>query len=104
MGNLVGAGAVAAAVGLTLRIKSMSQWIMWEVAGLFENIGVVYDGMAMLQKPVAVEDRPGAAALPRVSGEVAFDGVTFHYGKGAGVIDGLNLAIRPGEKIGLVGR
>ena len=104
MGNLVGAGAVAAAVGLTLRIKSMSQWIMWEVAGLFENIGVVYDGMAMLQKPVAVEDRPGAVALPRVKGEVQFDGVTFHYGKGAGVIENLNLAIRPGEKIGLVGR
>lgn len=104
MGNLVGAGAVAAAVGLTLRIKSMSQWIMWEVAGLFENIGVVYDGMAMLQKPVAVEDRPGAAALPRVKGEVIFDGVTFHYGKGAGVIENLNLAIKPGEKIGLVGR
>lgn len=104
MGNLVGAGAVAAAVGLTLRIKSMSQWIMWEVAGLFENIGVVYDGMAMLQKPVAVEDRPGAVALPRVKGEVQFEGVTFHYGKGAGVIENLNLAIRPGEKIGLVGR
>jgi len=104
MGNLVGAGAVAAAVGLTLRIKSMSQWIMWEVAGLFENIGVVYDGMAMLQKPVAVEDRPGAVALPRVKGEVQFDGVTFHYGKGAGVIENLNLAIKPGEKIGLVGR
>lgn len=104
MGNLVGAGAVAAAVGLTLRIKSMSQWIMWEVAGLFENIGVVYDGMAMLQKPVAVEDRPGAGALPRVKGEVTFEGVTFHYGKGAGVIEDLSLAIRPGEKIGLVGR
>ena len=104
MGNLVGAGAVAAAVGLALRIKSMSQWIMWEVAGLFENIGVVYDGMAMLQKPVAVSDAPGAVDLPRVKGEVTFEGVTFHYGKGAGVIEDLNLVIRPGEKIGLVGR
>ncbi|PKP80296.1 MAG: multidrug ABC transporter ATP-binding protein [Alphaproteobacteria bacterium HGW-Alphaproteobacteria-18] len=104
MGNLVGAGAVAAAVGLTLRIKSMSQWIMWEVAGLFENIGVVYDGMAMLQAPVAVTDDPAAGDLPRVKGEVAFENVTFHYGKGAGVIEGLNLVIRPGEKIGLVGR
>ncbi|MBY9066326.1 ABC transporter ATP-binding protein/permease [Hyphomonas sp. WL0036] len=104
MGNLVGAGAVAAAVGLTLRIKSMSQWIMWEVAGLFENIGVVYDGMSMLQKPVAVSDAPGAEILSRVAGEVAFDGVTFHYGKGAGVIEKLDLKIRPGEKIGLVGR
>ncbi|MFN4025767.1 MAG: ABC transporter ATP-binding protein [Hyphomonas sp.] len=104
MGNLIGAGAVAAAVGLTLRIKSMSQWIMWEVAGLFENIGVIYDGMAMLGKPVAVTDAPVAELLPRVRGEVQFENVTFHYGKGAGVIEGLSLTIRPGEKIGLVGR
>lgn len=104
MGNLVGAGAVAAAVGLALRIKSMSQWIMWEVAGLFENIGVVYDGMAMLQKPVAVRDAEGAVPLPRVKGEITFEDVTFHYGKGEGVIEKLSLAVKPGEKIGLVGR
>ena len=103
-GNVVGAGAVAVAVGLALRMKAMSQWIMWEVAGLFENIGVVYDGMAMLDKPVAVVDAPGAAALPRVKGDIRFENVAFHYGKGAGVIEGLSLAIRPGEKIGLVGR
>ncbi len=51
----------------------MSQWIMWEVAGLFENIGVVYDGMAMLDKPVAVVDAPGAVPLPRVKGDVRFE-------------------------------
>jgi ATP-binding cassette subfamily B multidrug efflux pump len=77
---------------------------MWEVAGLFENIGVVYDGMAMLDKPVAVFDAPDAVALPRVKGEVRVEDVAFHYGKGAGVIEGLSLSIRPGEKIGLVGR
>jgi len=103
-GNVVGAGAVAVAVGLALRMKAMSQWIMWEVAGLFENIGVVYDGMAMLDKPVAVVDAPDAAALPRVKGDVRFESVAFHYGKGEGVIENLSLAIRPGEKIGLVGR
>lgn len=103
-GNVVGAGAVAVAVGLALRMKAMSQWIMWEVAGLFENIGVVYDGMAMLDKPVAVVDAPGAAALPRVNGDIRFENVAFHYGTGAGVIESLSLAIRPGEKIGLVGR
>ncbi len=104
MDNLVGAGAVAAAIGLSLRIKAMSQWIMWEVAGLFENIGVVYDGMAMLEKPVAVVDAPDGVALARVTGEVRFEDVVFHYGRGAGVIEGLSLSIRPGEKIGLVGR
>jgi ATP-binding cassette, subfamily B, multidrug efflux pump len=104
MDNLVGAGAVATALGLALRIKAMSQWIMWEVAGLFENIGVVYDGMAMLEKPVAVIDKPGAAVLAPVSGDIRFEDVSFHYGKGAGVLEGLSLRIRPGEKIGLVGR
>ncbi len=103
-GNFVGAGAVAAAVGLALRMKAMSQWIMWEVAGLFENIGVVYDGMAMLDKPVAVTDRADATPLPPSKGDIRFEDVTFHYGKGAGVIDRLSLAIAPGEKIGLVGR
>jgi ATP-binding cassette subfamily B multidrug efflux pump len=103
-GNLVSAGAVAAAVGLALRIKAMSQWIMWEVAGLFENIGVVYDGMEMLEKPVAVTDEPDAGPLGHTSGEIELRNVVFHYGKGAGVIDGLNLTIRPGERIGLVGR
>jgi ATP-binding cassette, subfamily B, multidrug efflux pump len=103
-GQLVGAGAVAAAIGLALRIKSMSQWIMWEVAGLFENIGVVYDGKAMLEKPVIVADTPDAQVLPRGEGAIAFENVTFHYGKGAGVIENMSLSIRPGEKIGLVGR
>ena len=103
-GQLVGAGAVAAAIGLALRIKSMSQWIMWEVAGLFENVGVVYDGKAMLEKPVIVADAPDAQVLPRGAGAIAFENVTFHYGKGAGVIENMSLSIRPGEKIGLVGR
>jgi ATP-binding cassette subfamily B multidrug efflux pump len=103
-GQLVSAGAVAAAIGLALRIKSMSQWIMWEVAGLFENIGVVFDGMAMLQKPVAVADAPDAAELPRGAGAIRFENLTFHYGRGGGVIENMSLTIRPGEKIGLVGR
>jgi ATP-binding cassette subfamily B multidrug efflux pump len=104
LGDLVSAGAVAVAVGLALRIKAMSQWIMWEVAGLFENIGVVYDGMAMLEKPVAAADAPGAAVLAPVAGDIRFEDVTFHYGKGGGLIDNLTLAIKPGEKVGLVGR
>ena len=104
MGNLIGAGAVAAAIGLTLRIKSMSQWIMWEVAGLFENIGVVFDGKTMLNRPVAVSDAPDAEDLPRGQGAIEFRNVGFHYGKGSGVIEDFSLSIRPGEKIGLVGR
>ena len=97
-------GAIAVAVSLSLRINGMAQWIMWEVSALFENIGTVADGMQTLSKPQEVADKPGASDLTVPQGEVVFDQVGFHYGKGSGVIDGLNLTIRPGEKIGVVGR
>ena len=97
-------GAIAIAIGLVMRINGMSQWIMWEVSGLFENIGMVYDGMAMLSKPHEIVDAPGASALTAGRGEIRFENVRFHYGKNKGVIENLSLDIRPGEKIGLVGR
>jgi len=100
----VTAGAIAAALALALRMVGMSQWIMWEVSALFENVGVVYDGMGMLAKARAVEDKPDAKQLLVPKGEIAFDDVSFHYGKGQGVIDGLSLNVKPGEKVGLVGR
>lgn len=97
-------GAIAAAVSLGLRLNGMSQWIMWEVSALFENIGIVHDGMAMLSAPQEVNDRSDASALVAQKGAIEFDAIRFHYGKGKGVIEDLSLAIKPGEKIGLVGR
>lgn len=97
-------GAVAAVIALTLRINGMSQWIMWEVSALFENLGVIHDGMKMLEKPVAVTDEETAKPLEVSSGAVVFEKIRFHYGKGDGVIEDLSLSIMPGEKIGLVGR
>ncbi len=104
MTGVVSVGAIAAVMALTLRINGMSQWIMWEVSALFENLGVIHDGMKMLEKPVAVTDAPGAGPLRVSAGAVAFENISFHYGKGAGVIEDLSLSIAPGEKIGLVGR
>ncbi|HZY19535.1 MAG TPA: ABC transporter ATP-binding protein [Ramlibacter sp.] len=100
----VGAGAVAAVTAMALRISGMSHWIMWEMASLFENIGTVQDGMATLTRPRAVVDRPGAAALQVSRGEVVFDDVVFGYGKPTPVISDFRLTVRPGEKIGLIGR
>ena len=97
-------GAVAVAIAFVLRILGMSQWIMWELSELFENIGTVQDGINSISLPPTVDDAPGAPALPRVRGEIRFEDVSFHYGRGSGVIEGLDLHIRPGEKIGLVGR
>ncbi len=97
-------GAIAVAVGLALRIHNMSQWVMWEISNLFENIGVVYDGISLMKKPVSVRDKADAQALEVTRGEVTFDAVSFHYGKASGVIEQLNLTIQPGERVGLVGR
>ncbi|MEO0592496.1 MAG: ABC transporter ATP-binding protein [Myxococcota bacterium] len=104
LNEAIGVGAIAVSVGLALRLKSMSQWIMWEVSALFENIGVVYDGMSMLSKPVTVTDDENAVVLSECHGQIQFDRASFHYGKGSGVIEQLSLTIDPGEKIGLVGR
>lgn len=98
------AGAVAAASALALRLNGMSQWIMWEVAGLFENIGTAYDGMATLTRGRDIEDAADARDMERPSGAIRFENIAFHYGKEGGVIENFSAAISPGEKVGLVGR
>ena len=105
----IGIGAVAASTAMALRLQGMSHWIMWEMTSLFENIGTVQDGMKTLSRPRAVLDVPNAPALSVPRGEVRFEQASFSYGRspakgGRSVIDGLNLTVRPGEKIGLVGR
>ncbi|MGV8938905.1 MAG: ABC transporter ATP-binding protein [Allorhizobium sp.] len=97
-------GSIAIAIGLAMRINGMSQWIMWEVSALFENIGTVYDGMAMLTKPHEILDAPQAQPLTVPRGEIIYDRVRFHYGKDKGVIQDFSLTIKAGEKVGLVGR
>jgi len=104
LGDVVTIGAVAVVIGLVLRLWGMSQWIMWEVSGLFENIGTVQDGIGSISLPRLVEDKPGARDIAVKEGRIAFDGIGFHYGKGKGVIENLSLTVRPGEKVGLVGR
>lgn len=102
--SFITTGVVAAAVGVILRLYGMSQWIMWEVSGLFENIGTVQDGINTLSRPLTIEDKKGAKPLNCSGGAISFNHVDFHYGKKSGVISQFNLAIKPGEKIGLVGR
>ncbi|MBN9408402.1 MAG: ABC transporter ATP-binding protein [Burkholderiales bacterium] len=103
--GLVGIGAVAAVTAMALRISGMSHWIMWEMTSLFENVGTVQDGINTLTRPRAVVDAPDAKALTVPRGEVKFDDVSFRYGEaGPRVIDRLQLTVKPGEKIGLIGR
>jgi ATP-binding cassette, subfamily B, multidrug efflux pump len=102
--SAIGVGAVAAATAMAMRLNGISHWIMWEMASLFEHVGTVQDGLATLSKPQTVLDAPGAVELNVTRGEVRFEQLRFHYPNGKVVVDGLDLTIRPGEKIGLVGR
>ncbi len=121
--GMVTVGAIAVGVGLVLRLQGIAHWIMWELSGLFESVGVVYDGMAMLSRARAVQDVEQAAELAVPSGAIRFDSVSFDYGRlprgiatansedergtsdeRPAVISELSLTIRGGEKIGLVGR
>ncbi|AIW16928.1 ABC transporter ATP-binding protein [Vibrio tubiashii] len=105
MDNSISIGAIAIAIALALRINGMSMWIMWEVGALFENMGTVVDGMKTMSKPIDIQDKPDAKPLVVNQGGIEFDDVSFHYGdKTKGVISNLNLNIKPGEKVGLVGR
>ena len=97
-------GAIAVAISLSLRLNTMSQWIMWEISSLFENIGTVTDGMNTLSQPIEIKDKADAKAIVVDKGKIDFKAISFHYGKQSGVIEQLSLGIKAGEKIGLVGR
>lgn len=108
--SAISVGAIAIAVSLALRLNGMAQWIMWEISSLFENIGTVADGITTLSQPAQVQDVAGAKALNVTQGAICFDHVGFNYGKAtadnskAPVLEDLQLNIKPGEKVGLVGR
>jgi len=102
----VGAGVVATALPLAWQIANVAGWVSWEVTGIFESIGVVQEGMQTIAVPHAGGDRRGARELRVTRGEIRFEDVSFNYGRSDGkpVFDRLNLTIRPGERVGLVGR
>jgi|FEC22Drversion2_1045045.scaffolds.fasta_scaffold00023_72 ATP-binding cassette subfamily B multidrug efflux pump len=97
-------GAIATALPLTFQLTNMSRWIAFQITSIFEQIGVVQEGMQTIARPISLTDRPGAAELKVERGEIVFENVTFGYGRDNGVIENLSLVVRPGEKIGIVGR
>lgn len=100
----VSVGSIAVAIAMCLRINGMSQWIMWEVSSLFENIGVVQDGMKMMAKPQEVVNVSDSREIIVEEGRVEFENISFHYGRTGGIIDNFTLSIVGGEKVGIVGR
>jgi ATP-binding cassette, subfamily B, multidrug efflux pump len=108
-------GTVAMALPLSWQIINISGWVAWQITSIFENIGVIQEGMMTIARPIALTDRPDAAELKVTRGEIKFDNVQFGYGRERfisedgherpfAVIDGLSLTVKPGEKIGLIGR
>jgi ATP-binding cassette, subfamily B, multidrug efflux pump len=97
-------GTVAMALPLAWQIVSVAGWVAYQITSIFENIGVVQEGMMTIARPIALTDRPDAAALTVTRGEIRFEDVRFGYGRETGVIEDLTLTVRPGEKIGLIGR
>jgi ATP-binding cassette subfamily B multidrug efflux pump len=111
--GVIDVGSVAMALPMSWQLLSMSGWVAWQVTNIFENIGVVQEGMMTIAQPIRLTDRPDAKPLTVTRGEIVFENVRFNYGRvgdpadllgKGGVLDGINLHIRQGEKIGIVGR
>jgi ATP-binding cassette subfamily B multidrug efflux pump len=110
----VGVGMIATALPLAWQLVSMSGWVGYQITDIFENVGVVQEGMMTIAQPITLTDKPDAGTLKVTRGEIRFDNVRFGYGRDTSpgedglrphaVIDGLSLTVAPGEKIGLIGR
>ncbi len=97
-------GVVAAATALTLRLNSMTGWIMWALTSFFRELGIVAEGMQTIAQPVGLLDDPGAKPLRLKQGQIEIRDLSHHYGRETGGLDHVSLTIQPGEKIGLIGR
>jgi ATP-binding cassette, subfamily B, multidrug efflux pump len=109
----VDVGVVAMTLPLTWQIVNISGWVAWQVTNIFENVGVVQEGMMTIAKPIGLADHKDATALTVPHGEIRFEGVRFGYGRETSasedgspyaVLNGFRLTVNPGEKIGFVGR
>jgi ATP-binding cassette subfamily B protein/ATP-binding cassette subfamily B multidrug efflux pump len=103
MAGAASTGAIAAAMGLAYRLNQMSGYMMFNINGLIRNYATIQDATGTISVEPALKDSADAIVAPRAKGEIRFENVSFHYGKDGGIIDGLNLHIRPGEKVALVG-
>jgi ATP-binding cassette, subfamily B, multidrug efflux pump len=97
-------GTVAAATALVLRLNNMTYWIMWAFTALVQALGVVQEGMETITHPIGLVDGPGAPALRLAQGRIEIENISHHYGRGSGGLQSLSLTIKPGERVGIVGR
>jgi ATP-binding cassette subfamily B multidrug efflux pump len=101
--GVIAVAAVATALPLTWQIANVSGWVARSITSIFENVGLVQDGMRSIAVPRQRPDAPGAVPLSVSRGKVVFDDVSFGYGTERGVLRGIDLSIAPGERVGLIG-
>lgn len=97
------AGEIAAAGAIAIRIAQMSGWVSFTLMSIYTSVGEVEDAMNTLAVPYTLADDPDARALERVKGAIDYDHASFAYGKRRGGVRDVDLHIRPGERIGIVG-
>ena len=101
--GLITVGAVAFTLSLVLRLNMLLGRLMMQLNGILRNLGVLENSKALISQPLGLVDAPGAKELVVAGGRIDMKNVVFHYGKGSGLLDGIDLTVRPGEKVGLVG-
>ena len=101
--GIVGPGDMAAIGALSLRLGQMSGWVSWTLMTIFSDLGEAEDGMRTLAPPHGLVDAPDAMPLVLERPTLKFENVSFQYGKKLGGVEGINLEVRPGEKLAIVG-
>jgi ATP-binding cassette subfamily B multidrug efflux pump len=102
--GLITVGGVAFTLGLVLRLYNLLGRMMNQLNGLMRNYGTAQNSAELIGRPLGLVDVPGAKTLEVTSGHIHFENISFHYGKDSGIIDNLDLDIKAGERVGLIGR
>ena len=100
----ISTGGVAFTLSMVLRLNMLFGRMMAQFNAIMRNLGTIQNAAEMISEPIGLVDTPDAGMLEVARPEIRFENVTFHYGRLGGVIDDFSLTIRPGEKVGIVGR
>ncbi len=100
----ISTGGVAFTLSMVLRLNMLFGRMMSQFNAIMRNLGTIQNSAEMISEPIGLVDRADAKDLTITGPEIRFENVTFHYGRGGGIIDNFSLTVRAGEKVGIVGR
>ena len=104
LSGAISTGGVAFTLSMVLRLNMLFGRMMSQFNAIMRNLGTIQNSAEMISEPIGLVDRAGAKDLTISGPEIRFEDVTFHYGRGGGIIDNFSLSVRAGEKVGIVGR